>query len=208
MIKATITNGITNTLHAGFLLTYFILATRQYFKHRELRDTINFPGLIVSFFLLIFIMKLMAVYVHVFPFGPHAANTWIGITMGFVFANYIILEIFAFSDGYRFFIMLFTLLCATLFLIYDQNFIYIAIMIIVSNIIFAIFSSKLLRYGFIMIIVSNLVWIGLRSIASYYLGHELTVDYRYDNDVYHLLLIISTFMLYKGFVKGLWLKKT
>jgi len=205
MINATITNGITNTLHAGFLLTYFILVTVQYFKLRITPQ--RFPGLIVCFFLLLFLMKLMAIYVHVFPFNTFATKMWVVITMEFIFANFLLLEIYGLSVFYKFFIMLFTLLCSILFLTNNQNFIYLAVMIIVSNAFFAIFSQKILRYGFIMVIISNLVWVGLRSFGSYLLGYELPVDYRYDNDVYHVLLVISTFMLYKGFVKGLWLKK-
>jgi hypothetical protein len=152
-------------------------------------------------------MKLMAIYVHVFPFNTFATKMWVVITMEFIFANFLLLEIYGLSVFYKFFIMLFTLLCSILFLTNNQNFIYLAVMIIVSNAFFAIFSQKILRYGFIMVIISNLVWVGLRSFGSYLLGYELPVDYRYDNDVYHVLLVISTFMLYKGFVKGLWLKK-
>lgn len=33
---------------------------------------------------------------------------------------------------------------------------------------------------------------------------KIPIEYRYDNDVYHLLLIVSTFVLYKAIAGGDW----
>ena len=56
-----------------------------------------------------------------------------------------------------------------------------------------------LRLGLWMVVGSNLVWFGARKVGMLIAGGEVPVEYRYDNDVYHFLLIASTFMIYQGF---------
>lgn len=55
-----------------------------------------------------------------------------------------------------------------------------------------------------MVVISNLIWIVTRHIANYLTGHEIPIEYRYDNDIYHILLILSTYVIYKGIAEGQW----
>ena len=68
----------------------------------------------------------------------------------------------------------------------------------------AYFSQARVRLGFLMIAGANVVWILARQIENRHSGHEIPIEYRYDNDIYHLLLIVSTFVLYKAIARGDW----
>ena len=50
-----------------------------------------------------------------------------------------------------------------------------------------------------MVVISNIVWIAARKIGGIFAGGEVPVAYRYDNDLYHFLLIASTFVIFQGF---------
>lgn len=68
------------------------------------------------------------------------------------------------------------------------------------------FTHRLTRVGFICIICANILWIAARTAISTFIldienGNEL---YRYDNDVYHIFLIISTYIVYLSLIRGDW----
>jgi hypothetical protein len=54
-----------------------------------------------------------------------------------------------------------------------------------------------LRIGFILIVASNIAWILLEKVPYLF-------ERRYHNDIYHVALIISTFVLYHSIATGLW----
>jgi hypothetical protein len=55
------------------------------------------------------------------------------------------------------------------------------------------------------VVTSNVIWIAAREISSFWVGHELPVPLRYDNDLYHLMLIASTFIIYQAILRGYWI---
>ena len=103
----------------------------------------------------------------------------------------------------------FSLLSSILF-IFNQSFIYLVISQLVGTIIYIKYSRGYLRIGWSGILLSNLLWMLMRyGILLGILGlidEELNI-YRFDNDIYHFMLIGSTFFLFKSVNKELWPKK-
>ena len=60
-------------------------------------------------------------------------------------------------------------------------------------------SRSLLRVGLLMAAGSNIAWIAARKTTELVRGAELPVEWRYDNDIYHFLLIASTLVIYRSF---------
>ena len=82
------------------------------------------------------------------------------------------------------------------------QFLFVAIPLILVNSVAAYYTKSMLRLGFSMVVISNIFWILARQIENYIVGHEILPQYRYDNDIFHLLLIISTFIIYKAVSTG------
>ena len=97
--------------------------------------------------------------------------------------------------------MVFSIGC-TVLVAMSGRFNFIAVEIAVVNLAAALSCRGLLRVGFLGMVIANLVWLAAREGANAWLGYELPVAWRYDNDFYHLLLIASTFIVYKGFARG------
>lgn len=83
-----------------------------------------------------------------------------------------------------------------------KDFMFIAIQILVINLAAAVYSRGLLRIGFAGVVASNVFWIAARKGTEAWIGHELPIAYRYDNDLFHFMLIASTFTVYKAFSRG------
>jgi hypothetical protein len=60
----------------------------------------------------------------------------------------------------------------------------------------------LLRIGFLGVVISNVFWIVARKGTEAWIGKELPSELRYDNDLFHFMLMASTFMVYKAFARG------
>ena len=84
------------------------------------------------------------------------------------------------------------------------SFVYLALPLILIYLAAAYYSRGLLRLGFLLVVTSNVVWIAAREIASSWIGYELPVHLRFDNDLYHLMLIGSTFIIYQAILRGDW----
>ncbi|MDW8897084.1 hypothetical protein SFB48_04680 [Legionella pneumophila] len=171
---ATTTNAISNAVHAFFLLLYLIGACIHYFKKDH-----TFSLLIVFFFLNLLVLKVLGVYVHYYPSHLHLPPAWIAISLLVIMLNY-------------------------LFLTHDGNYTYIALPVVLVCLIAAYYSQAKVRIGFVMVVISNLIWIVTRHIENYLTGHEIPLEYRYDNDIYHILLILSTYVIYRGIAEGQW----
>jgi hypothetical protein len=62
-------------------------------------------------------------------------------------------------------------------------------------------SESKLRSGFAMVCISNIVWFIARKTGMLIAGGEVPIQYRYDNDLFHFLLIASTFVIFQGFLQ-------
>ncbi len=60
----------------------------------------------------------------------------------------------------------------------------------------------LLIYFVAALLASNVFWIAARKGTEAWIGHELPTAYRYDNDLFHFMLIASTFTVYKAFSRS------
>lgn len=184
------TNALTNGLHASFLLAYFIGACRA-----------SFPRTVTGLFFLLFVLKLMGVYVHYAPESGGAIALWAIIAVSTVVMNILVLRE-AGVPARRASLVIATCIGGTgLFLTGLRDFSYIAIP---TALVFAVAArhapaGSKLRTGLGMVAASNILWFAMRKIGEVVLGGEVPVSYRYDNDVYHFLLIASTFMIYQGF---------
>ncbi|MFT4550257.1 MAG: hypothetical protein ACI8XO_000724 [Verrucomicrobiales bacterium] len=192
MPEATLTNAITNALHASFLLAYLIGATRA-----------KIPRVVKGLFFLLFILKLMGVYVHYAPYSPSSARVWAIIAVSTVAMNFIVMREARVGWKVCFGVIAICIAATGIFLTGVGDFSYIALP---TALVFGVAAyhahpGSKLRLGLVMVVISNLVWIAARKIGQGIAGGEVPVDYRYDNDLYHFLLIASTFVIYQGFLE-------
>jgi hypothetical protein len=198
-ISAETTNAFTNALHAMFLFLYMTGSAKHYLDNSK-----YFTGSIVAFFLILFVLKLMGVYVHYYPSEDGLSHVWIAISLLVVFLNYVIVYALQTPGLFRSFAVLISLIFSFLFIVNGGSFIYLALPLILVYLAAAYYSRGLLRLGFLLVVTSNVIWIAAREISSFWVGHELPVHLRYDNDLYHLMLIASTFIIYQAILRGYW----
>jgi len=199
-ISAETTNALTNALHAMFLFLYLTGSAKHYLHNNK-----YFTGSIVAFFLILFVLKLMGVYVHYYPSEDGISHVWIAISLLVVFLNYVIVNALNTPEVFRSFAILISLVFSFLFIVNGGSFIYLALPLILIYLAAAYYSRGLLRLGFLLVVTSNVIWIAAREISSFWVGHELPVHLRFDNDLYHFMLIASTFIIYQAISRGDWI---
>lgn len=196
---AILTNAITNFLHAICLFIYFVSASIHYLKKEH-----TFTILTVLFFLTLFILKILGVFVHYFDVNASLSPGWLAITLLTIMLNYLLVQSIDMPDITRITAMFLSIFSTFLFLTSNGDFTYIALPITLVYSIAAYYTRSMLRLGFLMVITANIVWTVIRHIENHILGHEIPIEARYDNDIYHLFLIVSTFIIYKAGAKGYW----
>lgn len=199
VVNAILTNAVSNALHASFLFIYFIGALIHYFKKDH-----TFSLLIVFFFLTLFILKILGVYVHYYDANAVLPPAWIAISLLTIMLNYLVVQAMEMPEFSRMLVVFLSIVSSFLFIVNGGSFAYIALPLMIIYLIAAYYSRAMLRWGFVMVVISNIIWIVSRYIENHIAGHEISAAYRYDNDVYHLLLIISTFIIYKAIAQGYW----
>ena len=105
---------------------------------------------------------------------------------------------------FRGFAVLLSLVFSVLFIVNGGGFVYLALPLTLIYLAAAYYSRGLLRLGFLFVVASNVIWIAAREIASFWIGYDLPVQLRYDNDLYHLMLIASTLIIYQAILCGYW----
>ena len=195
-MNAELTNALTNGMHAFCLFIYFGAA---FWASRQGND--RFTRSVVGFFLLTYMLKVMGVYVHYEPETEAVKTVWVGIGIGIILLHYLIMHALRFPVSYRVAGMVFCLATALL-AVMDQGFVFIAVQILGINLAAALWSRGWLRLGFFGVVGSNVFWIVARKGTEAWIGKELPTEYRYDNDLFHFMLIASTFVVYKAFARG------
>jgi len=190
MLEATITNAMTNALHASFLAAYFFGARRMKFSRS-----------VTWLFLLLVVLKLMGVYVHYAPESRLAIALWSVIAVSTVFMNYIVLREARVASRVLWAVLGICVASTGIFLTGVEDFSYIALPTALVFGVAAKSASDRLRLGFAMVCGSNLVWFAARKIGMLIAGGEVPEKFRYDNDLYHFLLIASTFVIFQGFLQ-------
>ncbi|MFT5469733.1 MAG: hypothetical protein ACI8UO_004855 [Verrucomicrobiales bacterium] len=195
-MDAHLTNALTNGLHALFLLLYFLAALRA-----RLLGNMRFTKAVLGFFFLTFALKILGVLVHVNPMAKGIDELWLCIAAGLILLNCLVLQALNFSAAARIGALLFFALC-TFVAVERKDFTFLAVEILATYLAAALYCSGLLRIGFVSIAISNVVWIVTRKGTEAFLGHQIPTEWRYDNDLFHFMLIASTFVIYKGFSTG------
>ena len=195
-MNAEITNALTNALHAVFLLIYFLAACRANGK-----ETGSFSRLVVGFFFLTFLLKVMGVFVHYRPDTQAAGVVWVVVGVGVVLLHYLIMAAVGFPARLRMAGLLFCAVTGVLALAL-RGFDFVSIQILGINLAAALWCGGLLRIGFLGVALSNAFWLAARRGTEAWIGGPLPTTDRYDNDFYHVLLIASTFIIYRAFSRG------
>lgn len=195
-MNAEFTNALSNGLHALALFIYFSAARRARNRGEE-----RFTRSVVGFFFLLFLLKVLGVYVHYDPESPAVKVAWTVVGVGVILMHYLLLKILGFALRWRLAGVAFAIACSVPSFVW-YNFDFLAVEILVFHLVAAFASQGLLRLGFLGVVGSALFWIVARKGTEAWIGHELSTEYRYDNDLFHFLLIASTFIVYKAFAKG------
>lgn len=198
---SNLTNSITNLLHACFLLGYTLGSYLHWVRGNK-----NVQLGVVAFFGLMCMLKVGGVYVHFahrgYPLSHDVLLVWFALGTGVVALNTLIAFLLRIPSLVRTLIVAVSIGLYIMFVIssyrmefYDINFTYFAVSLIVTYLVAAIYSSRLLRLGWVLVIVSNFAWIGMDSLFDWA---------GYQNDIYHFSLIVSTFVIYRSVTKGYW----
>ncbi len=202
-MSSVYTNALTNLLHAMALGAYFVLAWK---RSRCWPDLYN--GWVVAFFGLLLFLKCSGVLVHWPEMAWAAPGIWLAIAVGSCVAGWTALVAQGVSQRYlRGAIIAAVVL--TVIGVSRQNFLFLACAQLSMTGVLAFQARGLLRLGWMGVIVSNLSWILMRQLLQDY-SRKYAVDFvhiRYDNDIYHLMLIVSTYLLFRSVSLGLWQKK-
>ena len=191
-------NSFTNFLHALALGTYATLVFVEMQAGNEL-----YTSLIFYLFFLLFVLKILGVLVHLprIEQGITARNIlWTAIALGVLVLNVVTLQALHLPT---FIVVVGTILTSVsvavfLYILRTRvRYVPIALSLLFVYLLAAIFTCGLLRIGFILVVASNLIWILLARVPYLY-------ERAYHNDIYHLALIVSTFVLYHSVSLGLW----
>ncbi|MCC5792666.1 MAG: hypothetical protein JJT82_08695 [Legionellaceae bacterium] len=197
-MNAIIMNTISNGILSLFLV-YCVL--RSAFLY--LRGDPKYTLFIVLTFLTLLGITLLGAWVHYVHAAPYAQYLWQAIALAVVFLNYSVTYAIDMSDKVRVFAMLLSLVSMGIFN-YSSHFIVIALLLIFIYSLAAYYSTRRARLGFIAIVLANIAWIMMRKGANAMLGYEVPLEWRYDNDIYHLLLIVAFYILYRSIEQGDW----
>jgi hypothetical protein len=150
------------------------------------------------------VLQILAAYAHYYQSDVNFSNVWLAISLLIIMLNFLVVEAMVMPDFTKISIVFLSIASAFFFISHQGNFLFIAFPVMLVYLIAAYYSTGLLRTGFLMVVASNIIWIMLRQLENFILGHEIPKIYRYDNDLYHLLLIASTFIIYRAILKGYW----
>ncbi len=191
-------NSFTNFLHATALVIYALLV----YAGMHAGNTF-YTAAIFFLFSLLFVLKILGVLVHL----PNIEKNirlrnllWILISGGVVMLNFATLYALSIPMAVTAVGMAVTLTSVAVFLFIlkrDVRYVPLAFALIFVYLLTAFYTCGLLRVGFLMVVASNVLWIGLARIP--YLHRNA-----YHNDIYHLALIASTYVLYSTVSMGLW----
>jgi predicted membrane channel-forming protein YqfA (hemolysin III family) len=203
--KANVTNTVTNILQAlaCFIMIAFSIfySLRNKFNQGKADHDKYFTFGSVTFFIAAALYPIPGIYMHYYT-GSAAQNGTMALSLMVPLYGYTITRNMKSPSWLGYWLLLLTLLGTFAVYVSNGNFVFISFPIFVASVVGAYLSKGLLRKGFIMLIVGNIVWMALRQAINHMLGHELPVEYRYDNDLYHAFIIYGVWLLYRGIYNG------
>ncbi len=192
-------NSFTNFLHASALAVYTCLV------YAALRaGEPHYTTSILWSFAWILILKLLGIVVHLPGVERHKPRHdffWTLISIGLCCLNYFTLAALNLHTGVLVAGMVITFVFVGFFLYSlffgPGYFVYIATASVLVYLLAAVFTRGTLRLAWVLIVLSSLAWILLERVP-YLLRNK------FHNDIYHLALIGSTYVLYATVATGLW----
>lgn len=191
-------NSFTNFLHALALATYAFLVYVGIAAGEPF-----YTSTLLTLFTMLFVLKLFGVAVH-FPWveaRPSVRNMlWACVALGVVMLNTATLFALPASPvvvALGVFVSAFATVVFLYILRTHVRYAPIALSFITVYLLAALSTCGLLRLGFLLVVASNVLWVVL-SYVPYLRSHA------YHNDLYHLALIGSTFVLFRSIEVGLW----
>ena len=192
-------NSITNAMHAAALAIYTYLVYQGL-----INDKPHYTIWIFLLFLIVLILKLIGVLVHI----PRIEKDrrwhnffWVIISVLVIVLNVVTLE--AVNSGWILFtagVTVSSILCVayirSLFT-GTGTFMWVASAMAFMHILCAVITQDALRAAWICLMASSLLWIVLSRVP--FLQRR-----KFHNDIYHLALIASTYLLYTTVSTGLW----
>lgn len=198
-MDAVVTNILTNAVHASFLILYWAFAYYFLRLHRY-----KFTPLIVGFFFLCALLKIYGTLLHYSPVLYHSSSAWFALALLSFLLNIVILESLDMKESLKIICIILSLVMIWLGAPLYKNFATIAIPILLISLVAAVHLKGLARLGFLLSVASNLTWIAMRFLGTYFYGDTLPASLRFDNDIYHVMLVVSTFFIFKGAMRGDW----
>ena len=193
------TNSITNAMHAAALSIYTYLVYQGL-----INDKPHYTIWIFLLFLIILILKLIGVLVHIPRIEKDRKRHnffWVIISVLVIVLN--IVTLMSINSGWILFaagMSVTSVLCVmyvrSLFT-GTGSFLWIAAAMAFMHILCASVTHDMLRVSWICLMASSILWIAL-SRVPFLLRHK------FHNDIYHLTLIASTYLLYTTVPTGLW----
>ena len=193
-------NSITNLMHAVALTTYTILIGRALALGEE-----HFTVWIFVTFFIVMIVKYLGMIVHLPVVDLHDRRHhtfWIAISIAVIFMNaFTLLAIQAHAGIVIAGTAITGGLCGyymhTLFRPDRGNFAFVALAMVIEYGLCAALTTGPVRFAWVCLIASNALWVALKQVKA-------LSERKLHNDIYHLLLIGSSYLLYDSITSGLW----
>ena len=197
---SSVMNSITNALHATalFIYTYLVYAGLS-------RGAEHYTIWILLTFLTITVLKMLGIIVHI-PAVEHNRRwhdiIWVVIAVGVTMLNAVTLQALRMPPsllwtGTGITAVLAGVFIWSLFQPGNGNFAYVAVAMVIVYTLCSVLTEGMVRLAWICLLLSNLAWPLLK--LNRYL-HE----HKYHNDIYHILLIGSSYILFKSIETGGW----
>ncbi len=185
-----ITNSITNAINVVILFTYCVIIAKS--KNRYLKT-------VPYVFYLSFVITFLGVIVHYFKDYRISMYLWCLIDVFLLCFVMLLVDIFIKNKWFKIFLFLLNIGFAISYLFNMDSFISLALMQLLTFIILIpIVDHNMARIAFASMVASNLIWIVMVKI-KFIPG--------YHNDIYHLCLIVSSYLFFLAAQKESWSKR-
>lgn len=199
-MDAYLTNSISDAILSIYVLLCIVHASWNHYKGNNKQ----YSGPIIAFLISLFICLSLAALGHYFPnTSKYAIHLWTAFGVSVIFVSYCLLHSIKIPQSIRTFLFAIILVLLGIYFAHSQ-YIFVALAFSLTFLIGAWYSHGYTRLGLAGILFANVLWILGRFITNAILGYEVPGEYRYDNDIYHVLLVICFLILYKSINRGEW----
>ena len=189
-IPSHITNSITNGINVFILFAYCVIITKS---KKDYLKTVPYV------FYLSFIITLMGVVVHYFKDYRISMYLWCFIDFFLLCFVMLIVDLLISNKLFKTFLFILNIFLAINYLFNMDSFMSLALMqLLTFFILIFIIKYNIARIAFASMVASNIIWIVMLKI-KFIPG--------YHNDIYHVCLIISSYIFFVAARKESWSKR-